>query len=320
MAVRKNYHLYIVLLIALMLWPASESSAGVTIAYESRGVFDFNEAIDRVLGRAESYLRATAAKDAEGNQLSVWPSVSATLDYLEPKLGQSSDVELQTAVAILAWLVSHQKGQHRMEQIVRLNQTYAIGHCFLAIFALREKDLAGYGRHFEEAIQADPNYLPAYNSLLLYYGQVGKRDAALDLLARGNARFPNESSLFYNLGLSYAREENWKDAQLNLRHAVARQSTEQNRLALGLVYLLGQQYISAQNVFESILETNPKHILALAGLAESYKGRHDFKKAIALIEQAIAIEPTNKDLKDELRMHQEAAEQWKRQGNAHEVK
>ena len=313
MAVKKAYHVPIALLIAWVLWSVPDSIAGMTIRYEPQGVFDFNETIDRVLGHAESYLKATAAKDAEGNQLSVWPSVSAALDYLEPKLQQSSGVELQTAVAILAWLKSHQKGQQRMEQIVRANPSYATGHCLLAIFSLRENDLAGYGRHLEEAIQADSNYLPAYNSLLLYYGQVGKRDAALDLLTRGNARFPKESSLFYNQGLIYGSEERWEEVQVSLQNAVARQPTEQNRLVLGSIQLRRQQYERAQTVFESILETNPRNVVALAGLAESYKGRHNFKKSIALIEQAIAIEPQNGDLQDELRIHREAYQNWKSQ-------
>jgi len=75
--------------------------------------------------------------------------------------------------------------------------------------------------------------------------------------------------------------------------------------------VLATQYERAQRVFESILETNPKNVVALAGLADTHKGRHDFAIAIALMEQAIAIDPQNADLHDELRIHQEAYDKWK---------
>lgn len=186
--IKRTYKFGILIFMVFSLSPVPFSSAGVTITYESQGEFDFAGTIEMALGHAESYLKDTAAKDADGNQLSVWTSASGALNYLESQLRQTpADIELQTAVAIISWGKSRQKGQQLIKQIIRANPTYAKGHCLLAIFALREEDLVGYGRHFEEAIQADPNYVPAYNSLAMYYARGGKREVALDLLARGNA-------------------------------------------------------------------------------------------------------------------------------------
>ncbi|CUS33982.1 hypothetical protein COMA1_11453 [Candidatus Nitrospira nitrosa] len=312
MAERKTDRVRIGLLVVLVLWPAPDSIAGMTIRYDPQGVFDFTGTIERVLGRAESYLKATSAKDVDGNQLSVWKSELAALEYLQPRVQQNSDIELQTAVAVLAWGVSSQKGQQQMEQIIRANPSYATGHCLLAIFAMRERDLENYGRHFEEAIRADPNYLPAYNSLLLYYGHVGKRDSARELFARGNAQFPKDSSLLYNQGLNFLNDERWEEAQGSLQQAVSRQPSDQNRLILGSIQLRRQQYERAQTAFESILKANPKNIFALAGLAETYKERQNFATSISLMKQAIAIEPTNTDLQDELRVHEEAYRKYSR--------
>ncbi len=64
--------------------------------------------------------------------------------------------------------------------------------------------------------------------------------------------------------------------------------------------------------FESILKTNPKNIFALTGLAETYKERQNFATSISLMKQAIAIEPTNTDLQDELRVHEEAHRKYSR--------
>lgn len=82
---------------------------------------------------------------------------------------------------------------------------------------------------------------------------------------------------------------------------------------LGMILMQRQHYDSAQSVFESILESNPKNALALVGLAANYKERHDFAKAVSLVEQALAIDPQNQEMRSELREHKEAYEKWKNQ-------
>ena len=82
---------------------------------------------------------------------------------------------------------------------------------------------------------------------------------------------------------------------------------------LGMVLLKRQDYRNAQTVFESMLDMNPKDVLALLGLATSYKKRHHFAMAISLTEQAVAIDPANQEIQTELQEHNEAHEQWKSQ-------
>ena len=169
-------------------------------------------------------------------------------------------------------------------------------------------------KHFEQAIQADPTYVPAYNSLAMGYSAMGNSDAAFRVLSQGIARFPEEASFFINQAYLYAsKEQRWEAAQESLQRAVIIQPTEHNRLLLGMILSKRQQYARAQTVFESILDTNPKNVMALVWLAGTYRDRHDHTKSIALIEQAIAIEPAKKDLHDELREHQEAYRNWKNQ-------
>jgi tetratricopeptide (TPR) repeat protein len=188
-----------------------------------QGGFDFTGTIEMTINYAEAYLKRQAAVDPDGYELSVWRSSTAALDYLERHLQENpGDLELQTAVAIISWSKSRQKGQQLVEHIVRANPSYAVGHCLLAIFALREKDMSGYGRHFEDAIQADPTYVPAYNSLALFYAQTENIDAALRILTQGIARFPNEASFFYNQAYIHASQEHWEAAQVSLQNAVAR--------------------------------------------------------------------------------------------------
>ena len=314
MPVGKACHILISLLVVWMLWPAPNSRAGVIVPYESQGTFDFVEAAVQAINYANAYLKHQAIEQLDTQQLSLWGSSKVALDNLERQLQQvPGDLELQTALGVTLFGASREReAQHLFEQTVSANQSYAIGHCYLAYLTFLEGGWSNFERHFELAIQADPTYVPAYNSLAMFYAATGNVDAALRILTQGIARFPNEASLVRNQALVYAKQERWDAAEASLRNALMRQPTEHNSLWLGLILLKGAQYERAQTVFESILATNPKNTFALAGLADTYKGRHDFSRSIRLIKQAIVIEPTNKDLHDELRIHEEAYRKWQK--------
>lgn len=310
---RCAYSLTALLLTVWFLLPAPLSSAGMTVTFDPQGGFDFAGIMGNAINYAEAYLKRQGAEGSDGQQLSVRQVPKEALEYLERRLQQTpADLELQTAVAVIAWNSSRQKGQRQFEHGVRTNPSYAIGHCFLAhIAVLEDEDWNGYGKHFENAIQADPTYVPAYNSLAMFYNAIGKIDAALRILTQGIARLPNEASLFYNQAFIHASQGNWEAAEVSLQHAVARQPTEDNRLMLGMILLKRQNYASAQAVFDSILEMNPQNVRALVGLADSYKERHDFALATTLAEQALAIDPANEEIKAEVQEHKDAYEKWK---------
>jgi tetratricopeptide (TPR) repeat protein len=312
---RCPYGLPALLMTVWILLPGPPSSAGVMVPFKSDGMFDFNRTAETAIAYANAYLKRQAAEEPAGGQLRLEGSSTAAIGNLERMVQQTpNDLNLQTALGSTLFGVSRSKEAQRVfEQAVRTNPLYAIGHCYLAYLALLYDDRSGFERHFEEAIQTDPTYLPAYNSLAMAYTGNGKSDAALRVLTQGVARFPNEASLFHNQALVYALQNRLEAAEVSLRNALTRQPTDNTHLMLGMILLKRDQWKPAQVVFESILEANPKNTFALAGLADSYKGRHDYAKAIALIEQAIAIDPHNADLQDELRIHKEAYEKWKNQ-------
>lgn len=304
-----------VLLIVWLLLSIPPSSAGVTIPVHPQDSFDFDGTAEQAIQYASAYLQRHATEGAVGQQLRLRGSSKDALDTLERQAQLApTDFTLQTALGVALYGASRAKEAQRVfEQVVHMNPSYAIGHCYLGYLAHYEKDLNGYVKHFEQAIQADPTYVPAYNSLAMGYLVIGYSDAALRVLTQGIARFPDETSFFSNRAYIYVSQERWEAAQEILQQAIAKQPTEHNRVLLGMILLKRQEYERARAVYTSILEANPKSIVALAGLAESYKKQHDHTKAIALIEQAIAIEPANKDLHDELREHQEAYRNWKNQ-------
>ena len=294
-----SYRLPALLLTVWFLLPAPPSSAGVTVPFEPQGMFDFTGTAEMAINYARAYLKRQATEGPDGQQLRLRWSSKAALDNLERQLQQApGDLDLQTALGVMLWGSSRPKEAQRLfEQSVRANPSYAIGHCYLAHLALLEDDWSGYGRHFEDAITADPTYVPAYNNVAIFYNKIGKIDAALRILTQGITRLPNEASFFYNQAIIHGSQENWEAAQVSLQHAVTRQPTQENRLMLGMILLKRQDYASAQAVFELMLDRNPKDVRVLLGLATASKRKQDFAMAISLAEQALAVDPANEEIK-----------------------
>jgi len=310
--------IYTVLLAVLGIWlfaSVPDSRGGVTIPVYPQVMFDFAGTAEQAITYANAYLQRHTPDGVAAPELRLRESSKDALDNLERQVQRApTDLTLQTALGVTLWGAWRAKdAQRHFEQAVRTNPSYAIGYCYLGSLALSEKDWNGVAKHFEQAIQADPTYVPAYNNLAIFYDKIGKTDAALRTLIRGLTHLPNEASFFYNQAIIHWSHENWELAEVSLENVVARQPTEHNRVVLGLILLEHQEYERARALYTSILKTNPKSIVALAGLADTYKGQHDHAKAIALIEQAIALEPENKDLQDELREHHEAFRTWKNQ-------
>jgi len=316
MIIGKEHLTRTVLLLVWLLSSVPGSSAGVIVDVNPEGMFDFMGTGEQAIQYANAYLKRQVTAESSRQELRLRGSSQDALDRLEQEVQRApTDLTLQTALgAILFEANRYKEAQRHFEQAVRTNPSYAIGHYYLAYLAIIGKDWGVVAKHFEQATQADPTFVPAYNILAMVYNNLGKTDAALGTLTRGLTRLPNEASFFYNQAIIHWGHENWEAAEVSLENAVARQPTEHHRLVLSMILSKRQRYERAQNELESILDKNPKHVMALAWLAGTYRDRHDHAKAIALIEQAIAIEPENKGLQDELREHHEAFRTWRNQG------
>ncbi len=290
--------------------------AEVVLPFGPQGRFDFTGVAEEMIQYGNAYLKRHATAGSTGQELRLVGSSKDALDHLERLVQQApDDLKLQTALGVALYGASRAKDTQRVfEEAVRRNPSYTIGHCYLGYLAyFLEKDLSGLVKHFEQAIQADPTYLPAYNSLAMGYSAMGNNEAAFRVLSQGLARFPTQATFFMNQAFLYSKEQRWEAAELSIQQAIVTLPSEHNRLLLGATLSKRQQYARAQTVFESILDTNPKSVMALVFLAGTYRDRHDHAKAIALIEQAMAMEPANKELKEELSEHQEAVRNWKNQ-------
>jgi tetratricopeptide (TPR) repeat protein len=72
---------------------------------------------------------------------------------------------------------------------------------------------------YQQALEEDPNYLPAQTGLAHLYIDIEDYDRAVATFQKAIQSHPKESSLHYELGMCYARRKMWDPAVEHLRQA-----------------------------------------------------------------------------------------------------
>ncbi len=73
---------------------------------------------------------------------------------------------------------------------------------------------------YQQALQNDPNHLPALHALARLYNDMEDYARAVATYQNALKAHPQEKSLYYELGMTYARHKEWNPALENLRRAV----------------------------------------------------------------------------------------------------
>ncbi|MEC4673294.1 MAG: hypothetical protein VST68_03820, partial [Nitrospirota bacterium] len=72
------------------------------------------------------------------------------------------------------------------------------------------------------------------------------------------------------------------------------------------------QLLEARRSMENVIRLNPKNIMALLVIADSYKEVNNFEKAFAYAERARLIDPRNLTVREELLEYKEAYEKFRK--------
>src|SRR5438128_6113713 len=103
----------------------------------------------------------------------------------------------------------------------------AWAECREADAAKVENDAAAQNRlrdaarkHYQEALQIDANYLPAWIGLARVHRDLGDYDRALDTYRKGLEKYPREVGLWVDLGMCQARNKDFDGAIRSLQTAV----------------------------------------------------------------------------------------------------
>ncbi|MGP4844158.1 multiheme c-type cytochrome [Marinobacter sp. 1Y8] len=96
----------------------------------------------------------------------------------------------------------------------------AQAHVNLGGFEAAQRRLAAAERAYQNAIETDPNYAPAYANLADFYRATDQDDKGLEVLQQGIKRQPEAGALHHALGLLYIRQKQLNNALDELALAV----------------------------------------------------------------------------------------------------
>jgi len=134
---------------------------------------------------------------------------------------------------------------------------------------LGNPDRAGF--FYQRAIQVDPNWYPALNSLAVLYERQGRMDAVLPLLRKALVVEPESSHASFNLGLFHLKNGEPEKAVPFFNIAMRDPGLEHSVLvSSGVAYKQMEQRGKAAGLFEQAIMTNPKDITPRLHLIELY--------------------------------------------------
>ncbi len=149
---------------------------------------------------------------------------------------------------------------------------------------------------YREILRHQPDQTDALHLLGRVAYQVGRHQAALELIGRAlaiNAAIP---SYYHDLGLVYQALDRLEDAAGSYRHALALQpALVEVHINLGAVYCLQGRLEDALACFKAALAVNPDHADAYYNLAYTHSLLGDQAAAVVHYQQALALRPDYTD-------------------------
>lgn len=127
--------------------------------------------------------------------------------------------------------------------------------------------------------------------------QHGFEDQALTSFQQSIDRNPNYGPAYYNLGLIYLNRNDVDQARVNIEKAVLLDANNADAWNnLGVVYGQKGDYGKAEECFEKTLKLQPAHLLAIQNLVKLYEYQSHPERAEKILNDAIAIDPGSADL------------------------
>ena len=143
------------------------------------------------------------------------------------------------------------------------------------------------------------NYF-TYGVAFLQHGFI---DQALASFQQSIERNPSYAPAYYNLGLIHLNKYEIDDARANIEKAVGLDPSNADAWNnLGVVYGEKEDYVRAQQCFEKAVSLQPAHLLAIQNLVKLYQYQKHPEEAQQLLEKAVAAEPSAADLHVEFAM------------------
>jgi tetratricopeptide (TPR) repeat protein len=208
----------------------------------------------------------------------------------------------------------YEEAEYQLKQVVDRTDRFADVHHMLGIIAHGKGDFDGAERHFERAVEINPNYTEAQLNLMVTYNDLGKYEAARRIYAAIRSRDAGSSSgldpfargrianMHADVAHAYSDAGLRVEAIQELEKAVNLSGFADLRTKLGVLYRDTGDLARAREQFLAAREANPRYLQARILLAVLHLTSGDHTSAIAELERVLELEPENKSAQMYLRV------------------
>ncbi len=165
---------------------------------------------------------------------------------------------------------------------------------------------------YQTAIKLDPKMVQAYYSMGLLQDKMGQIDAGVDSLKKALVLEPDNSFINYDLGVLYAKKNDYKNSALYSKKAVEGVGAEFAEAYNNYGYALAQlgQYQESLVAVEQSLKIKPDSAATLDSKGFALYGLGRYEEALKAYTEALKLDPTIGEVYLHLGQAQEKLQQF----------
>ena len=208
----------------------------------------------------------------------------------------------------------YDRAENVLRQVLERTDRFADVYNMLAVILHERGDFAGAEKHFERAVEINPNYTEALLNLAVTYNDLGKYEAARKVYARirredGQTGVADPfirgkiANMHADLAQAYADAGCKPEAIEQLKRAVELCPTYADlQTRLGSLYRDTDNFALAREHYEAARAANPKYAPARVLLGVTLLSLGEIDQAIAEWTEVLTLDPENRSAKMYLRM------------------
>lgn len=156
-------------------------------------------------------------------------------------------------------------------------------------------------RYYSEALEIEPNNVLALTFMALNKLILNQLDNAKEYIMKAIKINPHHEYIQFCAGrILYARKE-YEEAKSYLIKAIEQNPDIETQNTLALTYYELEEYHSAINIFQNLLEKHSENISLLMNIAKCYEGLNEKDKALEYLEKLVSIFPEDEEAHELIR-------------------
>ncbi len=184
------------------------------------------------------------------------------------------------------------KAERLLHDVLQTAPQLAAAHAQLGSLLVAKHDVAGARASFEHALQIDPAQVEALGGLTALDFKTGDRKPALVRLDAAMARAPRNTGVLIVAASAYATANDHARAESLLRSALDVDASLMNAYALlGRLYMTDNRLDAARAEFEKLASRQERPVAALTAVGMTYMLQNDYPHAQQAFERVMQLDP-----------------------------